>query len=162
MPTINILIAVDAAVLARQVSDGAVKCGSMRWPTSLNSYRRTDVYLVMLSPYGPIDNKKQLSDLLINPQQDYTIRWSITSFANNFNHSLFFYKMRSRWIEYDSTQVDNYLPAPGDGISTGTVTRYTNQVVTVRSTITWRCSLCFQVIDNATGESIGFFKWNPF
>jgi hypothetical protein len=162
MNILNVLIAVDATKLAQQVSDGSIKCGSKRLPTPLESYGNSNVYLVMLSQYGCIDNNTESSDLLKMFDLNDIIQWSITSFANNFDHSLFLYKVKYGHPVYQSSQVETYLPAPGTGISIGTVTKYTNQVATVNTKVLVPCSLQFQLVDNATGNIIGYFKWNPF
>ena len=49
MATIDILIAVDGAKLAQQVSDGSISPGSQGSPTNLGSYSSSDVYIAMIT-----------------------------------------------------------------------------------------------------------------
>ena len=169
MSTINVLIAVDAATLALQVKDGSIKPGTQSTPTSLHSYIRSDVYIDMIMQNGSVSNASDgQPQFQMKCNSGDTVRWTITSFANNFDHSVFLYNVKlSRSfakVSYDSTPLDNYLPTQGDGGSTGNVTKYVNQIATVQANVVKvgrsnKYMLSFQLIDNSNGEVIGYFKW---
>jgi nematocidal protein AidA len=165
MATINVLIAVDAATLAQQVKDGSIKPGSERVPTSLSSYVSSNVYLVMITQGDILDNfTLGQRELQMKCNESDNVQWTITSFANNFDHSVFLYKVRLRHsvakVSYNSSQANNYLPAPGGGSTIGEVTEYKNQVATVQTGVASQYSLLFQLVDNANGNILGYFEWD--
>ncbi|MBB3188354.1 AidA/PixA family protein [Microbacter margulisiae] len=174
MATINVLIAVDAAKLAQQVADGSLKPGTKDNPTNLGSYDQSDVYIAMITQSGNVDNTSQgKSELEIKCNGGDTIQWAITSFTNNFDHSVFLYNGRfnpadaMNMMSYNSSQTKNYLPAPGTGGSIGNITKYINQVVTAQANVARvevriQYFLSFQLYDNAKGSIIGYFAWDPF
>jgi nematocidal protein AidA len=173
MATINVLIAVDAATLAQQVKDGSIKPGSQSNPTFLGSYAASDVYISMITQSGNVDNTSQgQSELQIKCNSGDTVQWAITSFTNNFNHSVFLYAGvfspadAMNAMSYNSSQVKNYLPAAG-GTTIGPLTKYINQVVTAQANVarvglSIQYYLSFQLIDNSKGTVIGYFAWDPF
>lgn len=174
MSTINVLIAVDAATLAQQVKDGSIKPGTLSSPTSLGSYSSSDVYIAMITQSGNVNNNTQgQSELQIKCNSGDTIQWAITSFANNFDHSVYLYNgvfnpaSAMNPMSYNSSQAYNYLPAPGGGTSIGAKTKYINQIVTAQANvaqvgITIQYYLSFQLVDNSNGNIIGYFMWDPF
>jgi hypothetical protein len=174
MATINVLIAVDAAKLAQQVADGSIKPGTLSSPTNLGSYENSDVYIAMITQSGNVDNTSQgKSELEVKCNGGDTIQWAITSFANNFDHSVFLYNgvfnpsAAMNPMSYNSSQTKNYLPAPGTGGAVGTVTKYINQVVTAQANVAQvgvriQYFLSFQLYDNSKGTVIGYFAWDPF
>jgi Inclusion body protein. len=173
MATVNILIAVDAATLAQQVKDGSIKPGSQSAPTNLGSYASSDVYISMITQSGNVDNTSQgQSELQVKCNSGDTVQWAITSFANNFDHSVFLYagvfnpSNAMNAMSYNSSQAYNYLPASG-GSSVGNITKYINQVVFAQASVAKvgvkiQYFLSFQLVDNSTGKTIGYFAWDPF
>lgn len=164
MAIIYVLIAVDTATLAQQVKDGSIKAGSQSRPTSLGSYDNTNVYITIITPVGNVSNNSQKqSDLTVNCTNSDLIQWAITSFSNNFDHSVSLYKVGrvngfpAIKASYQSSQTNNYLPAPGEGASIGNITEYINQVASVQTKVIKRYALSFQLIDNSSGKTIGYF-----
>jgi len=169
METINVLITVDADALANQLKDGKIQKGTQDAPTPLGSYSQSDVYITMISQSGNVINNTQgQSELSIKCNSGDTIQWAITTFTNNFDYSVSLYNGSfspadaMNPLTYNSSQAKNYLPN-----SSHILTQYTNQVAVaqaqvaeVNKQITY--NLSFQLVNNSTGNIIGYFMWDPF
>ena len=173
MSTINVLIAVDGAKLAQQVADGSMKAGSSASPTNLGSYGSSDVYISMIAPNSMVSNSTQGdSELQISANGGDSVEWAITTFDNNFDQTPFLYAASfnpanaiNTPLSFASGEAYAYL-GTGNPAST-TPTKFVNQVSTVTGTVlkiglTIQYTLSFVLIDNSTGNTIGYFMWDPF
>ena len=173
MATINVLIAVDAAQLAQQVKDGKIKAGSQNSPTSLGSYSSSDVYIAMIAPNSVVVNGTQgQSELQISANSGDTVEWAITSFDNNFDQTPYLYNGTfspsgsiNIPLSYSCGQAYAYLATGNPPASKPT--KFINQVSTVSGQIQMVATkityhLSFTLVDNATGNIIGYFQWDPF
>ncbi|WP_075343471.1 AidA/PixA family protein [Tenacibaculum agarivorans] len=173
MATINVLIAVDGAKLAEQVSDGSIQPGSADSPTNLGSYGTSDVYISMIAPNSSVSNGTQGdSELQITANGGDSVEWAITTFDNNFDQTPFLYSGAfnpsdsiNTPLSYASGEAYAYL-GTGNPASTSP-TKFTNQVNTVTGTILKiglkiQYTLSFVLVDNSTGNTIGYFMWDPF
>lgn len=173
MATINVLIAVDGAKLAQQVADGSINAGSANAPTVLGSYSSSDVYISMIAPNSAVSNGTQgQSELQIQANGGDSVEWAITTLDNNFDQTAFLYNGNfnpanaiNTPLSYACGQAYAYLGTGNP--ATTTPTKFVNQVSTVTGTIlkidvTIQYTLSFVLVDNATGNTIGYFTWDPF
>lgn len=173
MATINVLIAVDGGKLTQQVKDGSINAGSADSPTNLGSYGASDVFISMIAPNSVVDNGTQGdSELQISANGGDSLEWAITTFDNNFDQTPFLYTGNfnpsdaiNTPLSYASGEAYAYL-GTGNPASTSP-TKFVNQVSTVTGTIlkidtTIQYTLSFVLVDNATGQTIGYFMWDPF
>ncbi|MBW4891883.1 inclusion body family protein [Mucilaginibacter sp. HMF5004] len=174
MSTINVLIAVDGASLASQVSDGSISEGSANSPTNLGSYGSSNVFISMIAPNSFVCNSTQgQSELQISANGGDTIEWAITTFDNNFDQTAYLYAGAfnpataiNTPLSFACGQAYAYL-ALGNPPSSSNPTKFINQVSTVSGTIlqigvTIQYTLSFVLVDNSNGNIIGHFMWDPF
>ncbi|MBP6385352.1 MAG: hypothetical protein KA313_09820 [Pseudarcicella sp.] len=173
MATINVLIAVDGAALATQVALGKLSAGSLNAPTNLGSYDSSNVFISMIAPNSSVSNNTQgQSELQISANGGDTVEWAITTFDNNFDQTPYLYSGNFNPagsinvpLSYACGQAYAYL-ALGNPTAT-TPTKFVNQVSTVSGTILKigvqiQYTLSFTLVNNATGNIIGYFTWDPF
>lgn len=172
MATINILIAVDGAKLAQQVSDGSLNAGSQNAPTILGSYDSSDVYISMIAPNSYVSNGSEgSSELTIQTNSGNNIEWAITTFDNNFNQTPYLYSGTFNPadamgnLNFNSAESQSYLAT--DLPNSTAPTKFINQINTVTGQIEKvdtqiQYYLSFVLVDNSTGNTIGYFAWDPF
>ncbi len=173
MSTINVLIAVDGAKLAQQVADKSIKPGTADAPTNLGAYGSSDVYISMIAPNSSVSNGTQgESELQISANGGDSIEWAITTFDNNFDQTPFLYTGTfspahaiNTPLSFSCGEAYAYLGS-GNPASTSP-TKFINQVSTVTGTIEKvglkiQYTLSFVLVDNSTGNTIGYFTWDPF
>lgn len=173
MATINVLIAVDGATLAEQVADGKLPAGSSGSPTNLGSYASSNVYIAMVAPNSTVSNGTQgQSELQISANGGDTVEWAITTFDNNFDQTVYLYNGTfnpagsiNTPLSYACGQAYAYL-ATGNPPA-AQPTKFVNQVSTVSGTIQKigiqiQYTLSFVLVNNANGQIIGYFSWDPF
>ncbi|OKS87814.1 AidA/PixA family protein [Mucilaginibacter polytrichastri] len=174
MSIINIQILVDAAAIVAK----ALPAGSETNPTGLGSWSQSDVYISMTTQSGNVNNNEGQSELEVNANSGDTIEWSINTFDNNADNTVYLYNgtfnsqtqgiPASQAISplvYLSVKVNNYLPPSGN--VTGTPTLYQNQVAFAQATllqpgVVLQYTLSFIVINNTTGSIVGYYSWDPF
>ncbi|MBL4710100.1 MAG: hypothetical protein JKY48_16850 [Flavobacteriales bacterium] len=170
MSLINILIAVDGITLAEQVRDGSIKKGSLNNPTSLKSWKESDVYISMISQHSNVVNDGGKSELKISANAGDSIDWAMTTFGNNSDYTAFLYAghftpssaIVPSGLTYFNSQIDEHLPN-----NSKVLTKYTNNVYLAQGTVvkvgvSIQYTLSFQLVDNTTREVIGYFYWDPF
>ena len=173
MATINVLVAVDGAKLAQQVADGSLSAGTESSPTALGSYSSSDVYISMIAPNSFADNGTNgQSELQISADGGDTVEWAITTFDNNFDQTAYIYSGNFNPsgsinvpLSYASGEAYAYLATGNPPASTPT--KFVNQVSTVSGTILKiglqiQYTLSFALVDNSSGNIIGYFTWDPF
>lgn len=171
MQTVNVLIAVDSDKLANQVGDGKLSAGTMQNPTALGSWQQSDVFISMIAQNSFATNDKGGSELTIKANSGAVVQWSITTFDSNINHTTYLYdgnfnpSTAINDIDYDGMNVINYYPSENN--PTGPLNKVNNyQFLTSGRLLTPGASiqytLSFALIDNATGNPIGYFSWDPF
>jgi hypothetical protein len=173
MATINVLIAVDGAALASQVADKSLPAGSAGSPTNLGAYTSSDVYIAMITTNSTVSNGTQgQSELQIKANGGDSIEWAITTFDNNFDQTPYLYGSSftpasaiNTPLSYASGQAYAYLALGNPPASSPT--KFINQVSTVTGTIlkiglTIQYTLSFTLVNNSTGQIIGYFSWDPF
>lgn len=175
MSTINIQIAVDATAIVENKSLGQ---GSQGSPTSLGSWTQSDVYISMTTQSGNVNNNEGQSELEINANSGDTIEWTINTFDNNADYTVYLYNgtFNSQTqgvpasevitsLNYLSVQVNNYLPPSGSPTSAPTL--FQNQVNFAQATLlkpgaVLQYTLSFILVNNTTGSIYGYYSWDPF
>lgn len=173
--TINILVAVDAATLAQQVSDGSLSAGTLNSPTMLGAYSSSDVYISMVSTYNSVDNDTNgQSELQVKANSGDSIRWYMQSFDCNTDYTAYivsgvFNTTSGNAVISDfhlrSMQAGCYFPSTSDPSSP--LQEYHNQVYLAEADVdasggTVQYYMTFSVVNNSTGQTVGYFKWDPF
>lgn len=171
METVNILIAVDGDSLNTSVKNGTLPEGSKAQPTSLGAWQQSDVFISMVAQNSFATNDQGKSELTINAESGSLIQWTITTFDNNADYTAYLYNGNFNpsnaisGLEFDAITADNYLP--GEGNPTGPVTMATNSLYTTSARLLKpntqiQYTMSFALIDNATGNPVGYFSWDPF
>ena len=170
MSTIDILIAVDGAKLASAVAANTLQPGTESSPTSLGSYAQSDVYISMIAESeNTVDNAGK-SELQITASVGDTVRWSMSTFGYNLDYTAYLYNGTFNpatgisSLNYVPTVTTVYLPVTSD--PTSAPSKSTNHIYEARGTILEKgqiqYALSFKLIDNATGDVLGYFSWDPF
>jgi hypothetical protein len=171
MSNIDILIAVDGAKLAEQISDGSLSAGSQASPTSLGAWTDSDVYISMISQHSNVTNDGGASELTVAGSAGDNVRWSITTFGNNSDYTAYLYAGNFNpanaitALDYINIETENYLPAtaaPTGGTTSVMNHLYIAQGTLVEPNVKIQYTLSFTLVDNATGEALGYFTWDPF
>ncbi|MXN93037.1 hypothetical protein GR160_17560 [Flavobacterium sp. Sd200] len=170
MELINILVTVDGAKLAEQVSDSKIAAGTKNAPTGLGAWSTSDVYIAMISQYSNVVNDGGKSELTISANSGDSIRWAMTTFGNNADYSAFLYASSfnpsdaivPNPLTYINSQIEEHLPN-----NSGTLTPFTNNIYIAQGTVVKvglqvQYTLSFQLVDNSNGSTIGYFSWDPF
>ena len=170
MGLINILVAVDGSQLAQQVADGSIQAGSQGSPTSLGAWSQSDVYIAMISQHSNVVNDGGQSELTISANSGDTIQWAMTTFGNNTDYTAFLYAgtfnpssaIVPAGLLYLNTQVAEHLPN-----NSGTLQQYNNNVYIAQGTVVQvgvsiQYTLSFELVNNANGNVVGYFTWDPF
>lgn len=181
MAQINILIAVDSAALAQHVQDGSLSAGTSSSPTSLGSWNSSDVYISMVTQNGNVTNgsSEGLSELSITCDAGDELQWSIVSFDMNSRQTPYLYNGQFNCtnpvgtaiglspLSYLTTEVVNYFPPNAN--PTGASIKTINTIAKVVSTVNQiqfqqqlQYTLSFVLVDNSSGNIIGYFIWDPF
>ena len=172
MSLIDILVTTDGEKIAQQVSDGSLDPGSQANPTNLGSYTTSDVYIAMITQNNNVDNNTQgQSELQVKANAGDTIRWTMQTFGSNVDYTAYLYDGNFNPSEnisplvYMNMHTSVYLPPStsptADPVllhnyiyaAQGTVIEYGDQI---------QYTLSFALVDNQTGENIGYFSWDPF
>ncbi len=184
MAQINILIAVDAPTLAQQIQDGSLPSGAVNAPHNLGSYTSSNVYISMVTQNNNVDNNTQgLSELTIRCDSGDELQWSMVSFDMNTGYTPYLYNGTFVSVvslekptptntppgiaplTYVTAEVVNYFPLTAEPTdapveATNTIARAVSFVTEPGQTIQY--TLSFALVDNANGEIIGYFSWDPF
>ncbi len=171
MATIDVLIAVDGAKLAEQVSDGSISAGTQDNPTSLGSYSSSDVYIAMISESSNVTNEQGKSELTIVANSGDSVRWTITTFGNNIDNTAYLYNGHFNPSSAISNLVylpitnTTYLPSTQD--PTSAPSKFNNHLYVALGTVLTpgqkiQYTLSFKLVNNANGDVIGYFYWDPF
>ncbi len=173
MATIDVIVAVNAGELVKQVNSGNLSAGTQNAPTNLGSWGNSDVFIAMISENEFTTDDKGGSELKITAEQGDTIKWSMSTFGRNVNHTAYIYasgfnpSTALEDVSYDLINTTQYLPAGSNPLVTPSP--YSNQVVykasaaVITSTdVNVQYTLSFALIDNATGAAVGYFMWDPF
>ena len=173
MATIDIIVAVNAGELVKQVSSGNIQSGTQNAPTNLGAWNNSDVFIAMISENQFATDDQGKSELKVSAQQGDTVKWSITTFGRNVNHSAYIYSSNFNPgtaledVSYDLINTTQYFPSGSNPLVAPS--QYANQVVykasaavITSSDVTVQYSLSFALYDNSTGEAVGYFMWDPF
>lgn len=171
MSLINILINVDGSKLAQQVGDGSISAGSQSSPTNLGSYTSSNVYIAMVAQNSVASNNQGQSELTVTANSGDSLRWSMQTFDGNADYTAFLYQgtfnpnQSITPLNYFNMHTSTYLPA-GTQPTTGAILFHNNTYVAMGTVIEpgkqIQYTLAFELINNSTGQTIGFFTWDPF
>jgi hypothetical protein len=170
---INISILVDAENIVNQILD----TGTVDAPLSLESCGDADNFIYMIAKSGFVSNNQQAkSELGISAKIGDKITWNMTTFGNNAKYSAFMYasefqlesgdgKVGVSPVSYTNQEVEVYLPSSNDPADTPE--KYTNTIYTASTRVintdqTLQYTLSFQLVNDATGEVLGYFSWDPY
>ena len=167
---INILVAVNGVKLAEMIADGSLKPGTASNPTSLGAWQQSDVFISMIAQNSVATNNQGHSELTIKAESGDTIRWTMTTFDSNEDHTAFLYNGQFNPanitpLSYFKMHTSIWLPQGSD--PKGTLTLLHQYVYAAQGTITEagatiQYTLSFRLIDNNTGNNLGYFSWDPF
>jgi len=172
MALIDVIILVDATNLIESIQNGLLSVGSVSAPQSLGSWEDSDLYIYMIAKRGIVYNDQEgKSELEIIANVGDSIRWTMSTFGNNSEYTAFIYASEftpfgsMSAAEYSNREVKVYLPGGKDPNST--LKQYTNYIYSPTSKILQgnviiQYTLSFQLVDNETGDVIGYFSWDPF
>lgn len=172
MATINILVTVNGESLASQVANGSIPPGRETSPTGLGSFSSSNAFISMVAPIESVNNSTQgQSELDIRANIGDTLSWSISTIDNNDSQTPQLYNGQFNpssamsQMNFYCVQAKTYL-AQGSPPASSPV-EYVNQVSSVSSQILQggvkiQYTLSFILVNNATGETIGYFSWDPF
>lgn len=175
MSTINILIAVDGEKLSQKATNNP----SPNSPISLGSYNSSDVYISMVTQNNNVDNNTQGdSELQVSALSGDTMSWAITTFNNNVDYSVYLYDGTFNVVNdpdpsqgqaisdlsYSRSQQYVYLPddTPTDPPAKLINNTYTASARLERVGVQIQYTLSFALVNNHTGDIIGYFIWDPF
>ncbi|MCW8878642.1 MAG: inclusion body family protein [Kangiellaceae bacterium] len=172
MALIDILISVNGEQLAAQIRDGSIKPGTVDSPTNLGSYSSSDVFISMVTQDNYISNEQGQSELTVKANSGDTVRWTMTTFDENTDNTAFLYADKFNpatgitSLSYFNMHTSLYLPSSSDPKS-GNIELYHNNTYVAQGTViepgqTIQYTLSFKLVDNSTGDVIGYFTWDPF
>jgi nematocidal protein AidA len=162
--TVDILCVIDAETLADLVGSGKISKGSLNSPTSLGAWGSSDLYIYMITEGSFVVNNQAKSELTIKTSVGDNVRWHITCPSNR--QSCMLYQL----------QTGSTLLGPMELLHM-TETEYINDTATTAKKVTyqesaWQTTVLgtgsvqyswnFQLIDNKTGNVLGYFCWDPF
>lgn len=178
---INIVTLVDAERIMEQMNSKGYPKGSFNEPNVLIALNDPDSLIYMVAHRGFVyQGKEGSSKLEIQAQTGDTIVWSMTTFGNGADYSVYlyghyFYVTAGAWPaglanpRYFRQTVGLYLPNEeiiDPYISECPLAPVENQhykfavdVVGVDQEIQY--TMYFRIVDNATGETTGYFIWQP-
>lgn len=171
MAQIDVIVAVNGAQLAQQVRDGSLKPGSVSAPTFLGSWQQSDVYIAMIAQSSYVSNYQGQSELAIKANSGDIVRWSMTTFGNNSDYTAFIYSgsfnpsQNITPLSYINMVTSEYLPSgsnPTGGLANYHDHVYVAQAVIVQPGGQIQYTMSFQLVDNSSGQVIGYFYWDPF
>lgn len=175
MSTINVLIAINAKLIAENIRDGKLGKGTLDKPTNLGvSYSDADFYISMISPWNTVSNYQGRSNLIIKANSGDLIQWNTTAFDNS-DYSAFLIPNKIKFVtrapnsnvkaignpEGNNSEIKVYLPDDN-----GKVSAYKNNVYWVTTMIekvgvTIDYYPVFELLNNQNGTSLGYFNWDP-
>ncbi|WP_299675765.1 AidA/PixA family protein [uncultured Tenacibaculum sp.] len=174
MATIDILCVIDTNGLMKK----GLKPGTLDNPTGLGGWSDSDSFVFMICDGQYACNNQGKSELSIKANIGDTLRWTITdpstgliSGQQNKSFSCILYKFKSAGINKQITDpVLKSTPALTYYNSLNSATTpsagaymcssWTSSVLSLGSNIQYDWS--FQVIDNFSGDVVGYYTWDPF
>ncbi len=172
MALIDILVAVNGENLAARLADGSLQPGSENGPTNLGAWGGSDRFISMITQDSFVANDQGKSELNVKAVSGDSLRWSMQTFDGNTRYTAYLYKgnfnpsVSITEPTYFNMHTSLYLPATSDPASAqpqlyhnnnylaqGTVIEPQNQI---------QYTLSFKLVDNSTGNVIGYFTWDPF
>jgi len=172
MARIGITIIVDADNIKAHLDSGQLQPGTQASPTNLGANAASDNYLYMIAKRGVVSSGQEgSSELTITANVGDTIQWSMNTLLFNTKYTPFIYDSRfnpSNGLsptQYLNITTTNYIP-PGSN-PTAPTQKVTSQLYVAMATVVKsgqkiQYVLSFKLIDNATGNVIGYFSWDPF
>ncbi|HEX7641373.1 MAG TPA: AidA/PixA family protein [Burkholderiaceae bacterium] len=167
--TADIVCVIDANTIMQAVAAGKLAAGTATAPTSLGSWKESDQYIFMIADGSYVSNDQGKSELTLDCSVGDQVRWSITNPSADFTYNCLLYNFVPNKTGIISPPqpvtktVTTYCNTPGNptvpAASTMTMTVWTANVESVGSV---QYSWAFMIVDNATGETVGYFFWDPF
>ncbi len=174
MATIDILCVIDTNGLMKRAKD----TGTLSTPINLAAVdASTDTFVFMICDGQYACNNQGKSELMINANVGDTVRWTITDpstgltpgeDSKSFSCILYNFKSGGEGTVL-TTPVLNSAPAISYYNS---LTSITTPVAAAYMCSSWNSSIvatgniqydwAFQVVDNATGEVVGYYTWDPY
>ncbi|MDI9311420.1 MAG: AidA/PixA family protein [Limnohabitans sp.] len=185
MATIDILCVIDTNYLMQKFSNAG---GTLTSPYSLGSFQSSDSFVFLIadgqytsnnpdnSPNNQNDTGQGKSELQIDASIGDTIRWTITDPSlglvadqESASYSCILYGFNTGSSGILTAPVCNSLPAimyynsivnPNQPVAAAYMcSSWTASVLTTGTVqYTWN----FQVVDNSSGNVVGYFSWDPF
>jgi hypothetical protein len=127
------------------------------------------VYMITKNDFVVSDQAKP--ELTVEANRGDEIKWTISTFSTDYTAFLYSCSFKPpRSIHFNGTEsirIKVYLPKD-DGNPNGARTTYWNEVVVTTAKVKksagnykYTFSFCFALIDNYTGNPVGWFCWDP-
>jgi len=173
MATIDILCVIDTNGLMKR----GLNPGSLENPTSLGAWDQSDSFVFMICDGQYACNNQGKSELTINAKVGDTVRWTITdpstgliSGQNSQSFSCILYNFKSG--SQDKTISAPALKSVPALSYYNSLTSETKPSAAAYMCSSWTSSILekgnvqydwsFQVIDNFSGNVVGYYTWDPF
>jgi len=168
--TINILSVIDVETILLQIQNGHLKPGTLNNPTYLGAWSASDNYIYMITALGFIDTDSTTragSELRVDARIGDTIQWELTCPGSGLQHNAIITNViigdqpsppSLTPPEERPTLRKIYEQANNGGYQ---LVRQNDFVSNVLNNGITQYFVEFQII-STTGESLGFFKWDPF
>ncbi len=171
MSMINIQTTVDGIMLAQQVSNGTIPAGSQDSPTALGSWSTSaDVYISMVTQRANASNEGS-SELQVKALVGDALCWTMQTFDNNVSHTAYIYNAKFNPgnaispLQFSNMYSGLYLPSGTNPVGQPVFLHnytWTAQGVVIETGAEIVSELSFILIDNSSGNHIGYFMWDPF
>ena len=171
MAIIDILCVIDTNLLRRL----KISSGTLEHPTNLGANHHSDAFIFMICDGQFAVNHQGGSELTIKANVGDTIRWTITDpstglaaseNAQSFSCILYNFQSKSKniskpslksaaAISYYNSQTSPTTPEPTEYMCSS----WTSSILAVGNI---QYDWAFQVIDNYSGEVVGYYTWDPY
>ncbi|WP_109832647.1 AidA/PixA family protein [Reichenbachiella versicolor] len=177
METIDILCVVDTNFLMKQVNEGKLSAGTLNSPTSLGSWNDSDSYIFMICDGQYASTKNGTSELAVNASVGNTIRWTITDPSTGLqdnqtqSYCSILYNFSSG-TGYGGIITQPEMSSVPAALYYNSESEVTQPTLSAYMCSAWASSVLnignvqynwsFQIVDSATGATVGYFTWDPF
>jgi hypothetical protein len=152
--------------------DKSMPAGTPSSPTNLGAWSDSNVFITMITQSSSVGNNSQgQSELTVKARSQDIIRWTIQTFDGNSDYTAYLYNGRFNpagnisALNYSNAHVSSYLP-PGSSPTAPPALFHNNSysawAMVLEPGQTIQYYLSFVLVDNSTGQILGYFYWDPF
>jgi hypothetical protein len=171
MATINVLIAVDAGILATAISNHTLSSGTQENPTPLDSYSQSGIPICMMTEDNIMSNMFGQEEWLIEVNSGDTLEWEMAAFDGDSDYSVYPYaalfnpSTAMSPPKFIAPQTTVYMPSAGKPtgpLKAFTKDHYCAQATVLQTNLRIQYSLSFALVNNRNGHIIGYFFVEAF